>query len=184
MPGGHCTSPTQSSHPNRSHRTRQIVPSQRYKNASTNQIPVAAVWAGIAEGAHHLVDCRHARFRSATRERIPPGSLARPVPGVGVGAVAALAMVLAFFDRAVLVQRADRPALQRAIGRRAAEACVANGAACQGVSNRCDPLIMPISVKTTARAAELRPLLALGRSPVRSVAGTSALLSSLSARAM
>src|SRR5437762_5347328 len=113
---GTCTSPTQSSHPNRSHRTRQIVPSQRYKNASTNQIPVAAVWAGIAEGAHHLVDCRDARFRRATRERVPLGFFAHPVPDIGIGAVAAVAMVLAFFDRAELDQRAERPALQRAIG--------------------------------------------------------------------
>jgi hypothetical protein len=44
-----------------------------------------------------------------------PGLLARSIPCVGVSAVHAMAVVRAFHDRALLDQRAEGPALQRAI---------------------------------------------------------------------
>jgi hypothetical protein len=65
--------------------------------------------------AHHVIEGGDAGLRGGAGERVPPSFLTRSVPGVWIGAVAAVAVVLALAHRALLDQRAERPALQRAI---------------------------------------------------------------------
>ena len=74
--------------------------------------PGLAVRAAIADRAHDLVQSRDAGFRSCPRERVPSSLLAGSVPGVGVGAVAAVAVVLALGNGVLLDQHAEGPAFQ------------------------------------------------------------------------
>jgi hypothetical protein len=76
-----------------------------------------AIRAGIADPAHHLVDRGQTGGRRGPGKWAPPRFLARPVPGVGVGPIAVVAVVRALGDSALLDQRAERPALQGAVRR-------------------------------------------------------------------
>ena len=75
-----------------------------------------AIRAGIADPAHHLVDRGQTGCRRRAGKWVPPRFLACPVPGVGVAPIAVVAVVLALDDSALLDQRAERPALQGAVG--------------------------------------------------------------------
>ena len=60
----------------------------------------------IADAPHDLFHGLDADFRGGARERVVPSRLSRTVPGVWIGAVPAVAMVLALSDHGVIDQRA------------------------------------------------------------------------------
>lgn len=53
-------------------------------------------------------------FRSGAGEGVIPSRLTRTVPGVGIGAIPPVAMVLALSDHAMINQGAERPTLRKA----------------------------------------------------------------------
>ena len=72
----------------------------------------SAVRTGISNAAQDLLHSLNAGFRRCVREWIVPSDFTSPVPSLGIGAVPAVTMVLAFRYHAVLDQDPERPALQ------------------------------------------------------------------------
>ena len=94
---------------------RGILPQQRARKADVHgtrkfDAPTAVSYShhGRARRKHLLV---HRNWRYL------PSPFEGSVPGIGIGTVTSVAVVLAFFDCALLDQRAERPALKRAIRR-------------------------------------------------------------------
>jgi hypothetical protein len=62
----------------------------------------SAIRTGIANAAQHLFHCGNAGFRRSARMRVPPSLFASPVPGFGISAIDAVAVVFAFLHGALL----------------------------------------------------------------------------------
>jgi hypothetical protein len=69
----------------------------------------SALRAGISDAFQHLFDRRCGLIRRQARKRLVPGDPQRLCPGMRVGPVLGLAMLVTFVDRAGLLENPDRP---------------------------------------------------------------------------
>src|SRR5260221_554628 len=77
----------------------------------------SALRAGVSNRAHDVFHYGNARLGIRAGEWVPPSLFPSPVPGIGIRAVDAVAVVRTFHDHALLDQHTERPASEGAIGR-------------------------------------------------------------------
>jgi hypothetical protein len=72
--------------------------------------PESAVWATIAYRSHDLIQRGDAGLGGRSGKRVPPSFFAGPVPCVGIRAIAAVTVMIAFGNGVLLDQHAECPA--------------------------------------------------------------------------